>query len=180
MVAQYDQDGTGEIEFEEFVQMLMSNRQFAALKQQLKQARAASWRRAADRHSPTRQPSERPGGDVDAPLLRVPPANAYIPDDFSLVRPPGDAAGAGAAALSEPPTLELYNLETKRAEGKKRTITLCGKMDVRLAMEDAMRTASGVDRVQGVSKTHMLILSVSNPDVPNLDRARAGRSDAGP
>lgn len=67
-----------------------------------------------------------------------------------------------------PPTLERFNLETNQIEGQKRTITLSGKMDVRLAMEDAMRAEAG-GVVTGISHTHMLILSVSSPDVPNLD-----------
>ena len=67
----------------------------------------------------------------------------------------------------KPPTLERFNLETKQTEGPPRTITLSGKMDVRLAMEDAMRAECGV--VTGISRTHMLILSVNSPDVPNLD-----------
>ena len=52
-----------------------------------------------------------------------------------------------------PPTLERFNMETNQVEGGKRTITLSGKMDVRLAMEDAMREETG-GVVMGLSHTH--------------------------
>lgn len=68
----------------------------------------------------------------------------------------------------EPPVLETKNTRTGAIEGAPRIITLAaGEVDVREAMESAIIREHR--RLVGISQERMLILSVSSPDVPDLD-----------